>query len=324
MDTFTDPAGQSGTSAAVDRPGGLRQAAPGAFPLPGTAAASIVAPPPGRGPQRWAGAPSALYEADGSLLLAYRVRDEEDYNVLARSRDGRTFTTLAVLEGSRFGAMMVERPALVRTPAGTLRLYVSCATPGTKHWWIGVLEAACAEDLPGAQLRPVFPGDRDTAVKDPVIRWRDGRWEAWLCCHPLDRPGEEDRMFTAYATSEDGLDWRGHGPVLEGRPGAWDARGARLTSVLPDGRACYDGRATAQENWSERTGLAVGEAAGGAVRFGAVGREPVADVRYLDVVPLPGGHGHRIFYEAGLPDESHELRTELLLHDARTRAGAAQ
>jgi hypothetical protein len=38
---------------------------------------------------------------------------------------------------------------------------------------------------------------------------------------------------------------------------------------------------------------------------------PVADVRYLDVVPLAGG-GHRIYYEARLPDESHELRTELI------------
>ena len=42
-----------------------------------------------------------------------------------------------------------------------------------------------------------------------------------------------------------------------------------------------------------------------------VGDEPVGDYRYLDVLPLPGG-GYGIWYEARLPDESHELRTELI------------
>ena len=85
--------------------------------------------------------------------------------------------------------------------------------------------------------------------------------------------------------------------MLAGRPGAWDARGARVTAVLADGTVYYDGRATKDENFRERTGIVGGAA-------------PVADVRYLDVLPLPGG-GWRLFYEAPLPDGSHELRTEL-------------
>jgi hypothetical protein len=115
-------------------------------------------------------------------------------------------------------------------------------------------------------------------------------------------------MYTAYTTSADGLRWEWRGVALQGRPGRWDARGARVTAVLPDGHAAYDGRATAEENWFERTGLAY--------QIGELGRlrqaegEPV-DVRYLDVLPLPDG-GFRIYYEARLPDESHELRTELV------------
>jgi hypothetical protein len=114
-------------------------------------------------------------------------------------------------------------------------------------------------------------------------------------------------MTTAYATSGDGLAWAWHGTALASRPGTWDARGVRVTAVLPDGRATYDGRATKEENFSERTGLA--RPADGPGRLAQEGDSPVSDVRYLDIVPLPDG-GHRLYYEAPLADESHELRTE--------------
>jgi hypothetical protein len=114
-------------------------------------------------------------------------------------------------------------------------------------------------------------------------------------------------MATAYATSTDGLAWEWQGTVLAPRPGHWDARGARVAAVLADGRAFYDGRATREENFSERTGVA--EPCSGGLR--AAGDGPVADVRYVDAVALPEG-AHRLYYEAPLPDGSHELRTELV------------
>ena len=176
---------------------------------------------------------------------------------------------------------------------------------------IDVLEADDPAGLATAEARTVFSGDENSGVKDPIVqRTPDGGWQAWICCHPLDVPDAEDRMTTAYATSGDGLEWEWHGTVLAPRPGTWDGRGARLTTVLPDGRAAYDGRATKEENWFERTGLArlTGNRPG---EFEQVGDEPVGDYRYLDVLPLPGG-GYRIWYEARLPDDSHELRTELI------------
>jgi hypothetical protein len=96
--------------------------------------------------------------------------------------------------------------------------------------------------------------------------------------------------------------------VMTPRPGTWDQRGARVTAVLPDGRVAYDGRASKEENWFERIGLAELRSDG---RIERTGDDAVYDARYLDVVPLPGG-GYRIYYEARLPDESHELRTELI------------
>lgn len=278
------------------------------FPLPGSAQAVVAAPAPGRGPQSWAGAPSAVLDTDGTIVVGYRVRngpDTTDETVIARSRDGERLETVLVLGQDHFGAQWTERPALVRLERGW-RLYVSCATPNTKHWWVGVLDAPTLEALGDAEVRTAFAGDEQTAVKDPVVRVHEGVWHAWVCCHLLDLPGEEDRMNSGYATSADGLAWDWHGTVLEGRRGEWDARGARLTTILPDGRAAYDGRASAEENWFERIGIAVPD--GG--RYVSTGAARY-DARYLEVLPLPDG-SHRIYYEARLPDESHELRTELI------------
>jgi hypothetical protein len=282
------------------------------FPLPGLGQPVVAVAAPGSGPGCWAGAPSAALDADGTFVIAYRVRSADERGVelvVARSVEGQRLVTVAILDKARFGADSLERPALVCSAAGRWRLYVSCATPGNKHWWIGLLEAADPDGLQGADIRVVFGGDEHTAVKDPVIRCQGNGWQSWICCHPLDEPGEEDRMTTAYATSDDGLRWDWHGTVLAGRPRGWDARGARITSVLPDGRASYDGRADKEENFRERTGLA--RQHGPAGRFIASGDEPVSSARYLDVVRLPVG-GYRLYYEAPLPDGSHELRTEVV------------
>src|SRR3712207_5090344 len=120
--------------------------------------------------------------------------------------------------------MSMERPAVVRAAGGRWHLYVCSATPGSKHWWTDLLVAEAPEGFADSAPISVFPGDERVAIKDPVVRlWADG-WHAWLCCHPLDEPDEEDRMTTAYATSDDGISWAWHGTVLAPRPGRWDAR----------------------------------------------------------------------------------------------------
>jgi hypothetical protein len=290
------------------------------FPLPGTADAVVAVPAPGKGPGSWAGSSSAALDEDGTFVIAYRVRhghgpENPVETVVARSEDGERLTPVATLDKERFGAQSMERPALVRTDDGRWRLYVCPASPApSKHWWIDVLEADDPAEFESAEARTVFSGDEDTGVKDPLVQHaKDGGWQAWICCHPLDEPDEEDRMTTSYATSRDGLEWEWHGTVLAPRPGVWDARGARVTAVLEDGRAAYDGRATKEENWFERTGLArlTGRRPG---ELEQTNEDSAFDARYLDVVPLPDGR-YRIYYEARLPDESHELRTELIAKD---------
>lgn len=278
---------------------------------------------PDDAPGPWAGAPSALV-VDRTTWLAYRLAapGQRGYaNVLARSDEGLSFETVFELRKERFDAMSLERPALVVTPEGLWRLYVSCATPGTKHWRVDVLEAATPGGLADAPSHTVLPGDVDgLAVKDPVLLHAGDRWHLWASCHPLD-----DRMTTRYATSPDGITWHWEGTVLHGREGAWDARGARVTAVVFDdfkATALYDGRATAEENWEERTGAAVSRVdrgVDGILKFGeftAQGTAPAAasphgsgGLRYVAVVEQPRG-GHRLYYEAASVGGSHELRTE--------------
>ena len=280
------------------------------LPVPGTRPADVAVPAPAAGHGNWAGAPSAV-ACDGGFVVAFRLRSAASRGgetVIARSPDGVRLEPVARLPKARFGAESLERPALVRRDDGGWRLYVSAATPGSKHWRIDALDAGAPPGLAQAEPVTVLPGDARTGVKDPVVQRRPDGWHAWICCHPLDVAGEEDRMTTAHATSPDGLVWTWSATVLAPRPGAWDARGTRVTAVLADGRAFYDGRATKEENFRERTGVAA--PADG--RLVPAAGAPVADVRYLDVVALPGG-GTRLFYEAPLPDGSHELRTEL--HD---------
>ncbi len=285
-------------------------------------ASEVAVEPADTRPGSWAGAPSAL-RVDGTWWLAYRLRRPVDAgrgvaNVVARSDDGVRFTPVVELTKDAFGAESLERPALVRTPEGRWRVYVSCATPGTKHWRVDLIEAGTVAGLGTAAPRTVLPGSATAAVKDPVLRHDGRQWQLWASVHPLDDPAATDRMTTEHATSPDGITWRWRGTALAGRPGAWDARGVRFSTVVHRGPrvwALYDGRATAEENWEERTGLAVGDGAGA---FTAVGDVPLLQsphpphgLRYAERVALPDGRA-RWFFETTRADGAHELRTVVL------------
>src|SRR5580692_8387785 len=281
----------------------------------------VAAAPPGTGPGYWAGAPCAV-AGDGGIFLAYRLRRPigraRGYAVAgARSADGVRVETLLSIGKRALATESLERPALVRTPDGRWRLYLSGATTGTKHWRVEMTEAAHPGEFDVRRREVILPGDAKTGVKDPVIRYHDGQWHLWASCHPLDDPLQTDQMTTEYATSADGLAWTWHGTALSGTPGRWDSRGTRVTSVDfgPDVvTAYYDGRASAAENYEERTGVATGT---DAAALTPVGDEPLAfspyhggGLRYLDIVPLPDGR-RRLYYEMTRPDGSHALLTEL-------------
>jgi hypothetical protein len=290
--------------------------------LPPRPEKSVVAiPPPGSGAGNWVGAPSALRHGD-QIFLAYRLRRPIGRGrgyavVIARSADGENFEPLLTITKEQMDAESLERPVLVDLPGGGWRLYLSCATYGTKHWRVEAMEAADPGSFDPATRRTVLPGDETTAVKDPVIMHHDGTWHLWASTHPLADSDQADQMVTEYATSPDGLDWSWHGVALGRRSGEWDSRGVRISSVrftVGGVVAFYDGRASAEENYEERTGLAAGP---GPAALSAIGQEPIAQsaegargLRYVSIVDLGDGH-ERLYYELTRADGSHELRTEL-------------
>ncbi len=286
---------------------------------PDPASAVIVKAASSPGGQNWIGSPSAILVGD-EIYIAYRLReiDRRGYAVeVARSADGEHFETLVTITKEQMDCESLERPALVLADDGTWRLYLSCATPGTKHWRIELIEASAPDAFDPARSKVVLPGDASLGVKDPVIERRDGLWHLWASVHPLDDPDQTDRMTTDYATSQDGHSWTWQGTALAPRPGEWDARGVRVAAVrfTPGGIAAYyDGRATEVQNCEERTGVAVGTGPG---ELEAISAEPLAEspfpaygLRYLTIVDLGEG-SERLYYELTNSAGSHDLVTEL-------------
>src|SRR4051794_38791856 len=287
--------------------------------LPSFDDATVVVPAPGSEPGNWSGAASATL-VDGVYWLTYRVRRPIREGrgvsvVVARSEDGEHFVTVAEVRRDDFGAESFERPVLVRRPDGGWRLYVSCATPGSKHWWIEAVDADEPAGLETGVRAGVLPGTGSVAGKDPGGLVDETGWRVWGCGAPPAEPGHEDRMTTAYATSADGLAWDWHGTVLAPSAGSWDQRGTRVTAVLSESPlvVLYDGRATAEDNWHEVTGVA--RSTDGLTLVAEdhpVIRSPHSDgaLRYVAAVPLEDGRT-RFYFEAARPDGAHDLMTSI-------------
>ena len=241
--------------------------------------------PPGDGYGFWAGGPSAVFH-DGQYWLAYRLRrpvsEGRGYaNVVARSVDGVRFETVATVTSAQFECASLERPALVPLPGGGWRLYVSCSTVNSKHWWVEAIEADTAgragrrtpHRRAGRRRRHGLEGRRrqphrrarlaDVGVPAPARRWRRrGRPHADLVRDQRRRPGlDVHRRPGAGPGSRPG----DLGPARSPGGRAWPPIDGVWTML-------YDGRADAAENWEERTALAVGH------RTGALRAVPIAPI----------------------------------------------
>lgn len=285
-----------------------------------------VSAPPCAGPGCWAGAPSATRDGD-TIYLSYRLRRPDARGFVTRvaaSHDGLVFRDLWQATREELGALSLERSALVQHDGGW-RLYVSYVDQGDRRWRIALLEASRPDAFHPRSRRDVLTANdaASAGVKDPHVFRQSG---AWHMLFSLAIPQGADtrlhergdafasgrvRSATGHASSDDGLSWRFEGVVLAPEPGGWDAYETRISCLLPGGLALYDGCASVEENYEERTGVA---ASSDRERWRRLTRDAPAlaspegtrALRYVCVV----GHGENAmaYYEASRADGAHELR----------------
>lgn len=310
----------------------------GTVPLFDPAGGWTVKAPPGDGPGNWAGAPSAIYDPERErFYLSYRVRrplaEGRGYETrVAESADGREFHDVWVARKEQFDSPSIERSALLKTPGGGYRLYVSYVHRAANRWQIDLLEADSPSAFdPKRRVTVLRAEDADSeGVKDPVVLVLGGMYYMYVPYGPRSSvmAGSTEQELhgtgnvfttgrvahpTGLAVSADGVHFTWKGDVIAPGDG-WDRNVARLSAVVyvpPVFTAFYDGRTGQADVYEDRTGVAVGLTP---ERFESLSRAAPAlasphstgSLRYLDVVPLEDRFYY--FYEAAREDGAHELR----------------
>jgi hypothetical protein len=282
------------------------------------------------GPGSWAGAPSALYH-EGAFYVSYRLRRPRDRGYESRiavSSDGLAFRDVWRTTKAELSSPSIERCALVRS-GELFRLYVSYVDGREGRWRIDMLEASAVDRLDPARRRAALlaPDATVAAVKDPIVTHDRGVWHMLASCAiEVSSPGEDlhrggdafatgrIRSATGLATSEDGAEWRWVGIVLSPPSSGWDAYETRLSCVLRSQGAylgLYDGIATVDENYEERTGIASSTDLRAWQRLSLDAPALVSPYgsRSLRYVSAIRAETRQLFYaETARADGSHELR----------------
>jgi len=309
----------------------------GTLPLFDPSEGQVVREAPGSGPGYWAGAPSARFDDEsGRFYLYYRLRKPRELGRgyecrIAESADGLTFADVWSARKEQFDTSSVERSCIFKTPEGPWRLYVSYVDPADNRWRIDVIESESPAGFdPGARRKVLTGPDVGLeGVKDPYVLLV-GRIYFMIVSYAAPTPegraatreelhGTADayntglvKSYTGLATSGDGLSFKWQGNILDVGEG-WDAYESRITCVVyspPVFNAFYDGISKVEENYEERTGLAVSF---DLRRFEKITLDGPAlasphasgSLRYMDAVPM----GDRIlyYYEIARPDGAHDL-----------------
>lgn len=298
--------------------------------------------PAGSGPGNWAGAPGVIYDpASERFYLSYRVRKPQPIRggecYIASSTDGVHFDVIWSATKGDFGSPSVERFGIAKAPDGSWLLYPSYVDPGDNRWRIDVIQADDPASFDVSKRQKVFTASDVgvEGVKDAWVMRLNGFYYmliSYAARMETLSPEQQERMHatadiyntgltlssSAMAVSQDGIKYEWLGDVFPPRAGAWDGYAARLGCVVATEYGWigyYDGSASVEGNYEERTGLAQSFDLRHFQRLTFDGPALVSPhgsgcLRYIDAVPMKDEI--LLYYEYCRPDGSHELRMNRL------------
>jgi hypothetical protein len=230
----------------------------------------------------------------------------------------------------------LERCCLFRNPDGSYTFYISYVDPKDLRWRIDQVHADRPDAFDLRKRSKVFlAGDVGVeGVKDPYVFLVGGIYYMFISYVPSPLQADENltrkmhetadvfntgisRSHTALAKSHDGVQFRWLGDILSPERG-WDGYATRIGSLLhtpPGFTVFYDGSATVQENYEEKTGIAFTydlkiyekRSVDKPILFSPHGS---GSLRYLDAVEVRGRVYY--YYEYARQDGSHDLRMNVV------------
>lgn len=298
----------------------------------------IIREPVGPGNGYWAGAPGAFFEpAEKAWYVSYRLRrprgvepDRGGEARIARSTDFKNWTDIWSVNKKEYGTASIERSTLRRGPDQRWRYFTSYVDPADGRWCTAMITADDPARFSAWDVKIIFTAKPLglEGVKDPWILARDGVYHMFLSV-ALPTAGTTDKSHatldiyntgecvsaTGLATSTDLDHWEWQGVVFKPAGSGWDRYCRRINSVVPRGAgsfiAFYDGSASHEENYEEKTALATSSdlrhwetrnSAGPALTSPHASHS----LRYIDAQEI--GPRVYLFYEYARPDGAHELR----------------
>jgi len=287
----------------------------------------------------WVGCASVLHEPDKDrFVLTYRQRRPRGHSdgdrgwrcAVAVSSDGVNFTDVWSVRKEEMSSPSMERFSLIPQEGGGYQLYISYVDPADNRWRIDVVEAAEVDGFDIHSRREVLTAASSgtEGVKDPYLLRRGpvtyliASYAEKLASGSAAEAHATADIYnvgatthpTGLATSVDGRRFTWHGQVMAVGE-SWDCYQARINSVVPLGGGgylgFYDGSSSHEENYEERTGLAVSPDLFTWHRLTLEGPWTVVphttgSVRYVDAHLIKDQWW--IWFETTRADGAHELR----------------